>query len=327
MPFRFIFYSDTHLGFDFPLTNRSKRTRRGIDFFNNFHRIYQYALENGISTLVHGGDLFYRSKIPNKLVNHVYLILHKYAAMGLKTLIVPGNHERAKLPESLLIQDKNIYIFKKPDSYTVNSFNKLICFCGFPFESGNVRSAFLRLVDKTGWWKKKADINILCLHQAVDGATVGPSNYTFRNREDVIDIDDIPDGFNMVLAGHIHRRQILTTSTGVPVIYSGSIERTSFAEKDEPKGFYDITFNSESARPCIRFIELPSRPMIIFNNNNSPIISEILEHLKKIPQNAIVRLQADNDLMFDEIRAQCSESIIFSVRNDSCVITRSVTTK
>jgi len=314
MPLRFIFYSDTHLGFDFPLTKRSRRIRRGIDFFNNFHKIYQYARENGITTLIHGGDLFYRSRIPNKLVNHVYLILHEYAAEGFQTIIVPGNHERAKLPESLLVQDKNLFIFKKPDSYTVNISNKLICFCGFPFTSGNVRSEFRQLVEDTNWRKKRADINILCLHQAVDGATVGPSNYTFRNRENVIDINDIPDGFNMVLSGHIHRRQILRTRIGVPVIYSGSIERTSFAERNEPKGFYDITISSDSIQPRIKFIELPTRPMIILNQNHSMKKSEILKHLQAIPQNAIVRLKMGNDFTLNEIRAECPDSMIFSVR-------------
>jgi DNA repair exonuclease SbcCD nuclease subunit len=169
-------------------------------------------------------------------------------------------------------------------------------------------------VEETNWRKKRANINILCLHQAIDGATVGPSNYTFRNREEVIDIDDIPDGINLVLSGHIHRRQILRTRTGIPVIYSGSIERTSFAERDEPKGFYDITVASDSAQPRIKFIELPTRPMIILNQNNSMKKSEILKHLQTIPQNAIVRLQMGNNLTLNEIRAECPESMIFSVR-------------
>ena len=48
------------------------------------------------------------------------------------------------------------------------------------------------------------------IHQSVDGATVGPSGYTFRYAHDVTRIGDIPHRFSAVLAGHIHRFQVLT---------------------------------------------------------------------------------------------------------------------
>jgi len=49
------------------------------------------------------------------------------------------------------------------------------------------------------------------------------------------------------------------------VIYSGSTERTSFAEKDEDKGFYHLSFTQNEEQNWrlneARFIKLPSRPM------------------------------------------------------------------
>ena len=314
MPFHFIFYSDTHLGFDFPVTQKSKYIRRGIDFFNNFHKIYDYALKNNIDTLVHGGDLFYRSKVPKKLVNHVYMILHEYAAKGLKTYIVPGNHERARLPGSLLIQDKNLFIFKHPESYIIDTSVGSVCLAGFPFERGDIRSNFKALVKSTQWQKHKADYNFLCLHQAIDGATVGPSNYMFRNRDDVVDINDIPAEFDLVLCGHIHRRQILLSEKGTPVIFAGSIERTSFAERGEPKGFYDITLHPEINRPKIKFIKLPARPMFILNQADKSDTSMLISQMKKIPANAIVRIKLEGNINLEKIRNSCPESMIISVR-------------
>ncbi|NOZ09292.1 MAG: hypothetical protein GXO91_10540, partial [FCB group bacterium] len=113
-----------------------------------------------------------------------------------------------------------------------------------------------------------ADIRLLCLHQAIEGCRV--RHYTFRNGPDVIRGGDIPDGFQAILSGHIHRAQILYFSPPggeqVPVIYCGSVERTSFAEKDEIKGFYFLDFRLSQNRQWEltepRFNPLPTRPML-----------------------------------------------------------------
>ena len=93
--------------------------------------------------------------------------------------------------------------------------------------------------------QRPADVRLLCLHQTVEGARVGPVGYTFRRGADVIRGRDLPAGFAAVLAGHIHRRQVLTADLAgrplaAPVLYPGSIERTSVAERDEPKGYMTL---------------------------------------------------------------------------------------
>ena len=87
-----------------------------------------------------------------------------------------------------------------------------------------------------------ADLRLLCLHQTVEGAQVGPADFTFRRGPDVIAGRSIPPGFAAVLAGHIHRHQVLDHDLdgvpfAAPVFYPGALERTSFAERAEPKGY------------------------------------------------------------------------------------------
>ena len=65
---RILFLSDTHLGFDLPFNPRVKRARRGADFFKNIDLALSPALNRKVDCVVHGGDLFYRSKIPQQLV-------------------------------------------------------------------------------------------------------------------------------------------------------------------------------------------------------------------------------------------------------------------
>jgi len=81
---------------------------------------------------------------------------------------------------------------------------------------------------------------------------------------------DIPEKFTAAINGHIHRAQILIRDISgryriPPIIHPGSTERTSFAEKDEPKGYMILELaldGSKSHIYGIHFEELPTRPMV-----------------------------------------------------------------
>lgn len=310
---RILFYSDTHLGFEFPANPRSKHKHRGNDFFENFHRVYQYALDNDIRYVIHGGDLFYRSRIPLRLVNYVYAILLEYAEQGIDTYIVPGNHERSRLPQSLLIHHKRIHVFDAPKTFHIDFEGMSLSLSGFPFIRENIRGQFLGLLDQAGWFKSQADKKVLCVHQAIQGAQVGPHNYTFNHGMDVIPMRLLPADATAVLCGHIHRRQVLYSGTGVPVIHAGSIERTSFAECNEPKGFYDLTFFKDKPVPATQLVKLPARPMyemLVGNHSNHSQILDKIEHLAgNLPENAVVRFRAGINLSLSDIRAVVPETM------------------
>ena len=79
-------------------------------------------------------------------------------------------------------------------------------------------------------------------HQAFDGATVGPVDFTFRpGRSDTVLRRTIPLDFKYIAAGHIHRYQILShpLNPSISFVYPGSTQRMSFAEMYEEKGFVE----------------------------------------------------------------------------------------
>ena len=302
---RIRFFADTHLGFDYPIRPRIERRRRGQDFFNNFQRVLDGAVAAKVDLLVHGGDLFFRSRIPSKIVELTYSALFEFAEKGIPIIIVPGNHERSSLPASLYLAHPNIYVFARAMTYAFEFGGKRVCVSGFPFERKDIKGRFVSVLNETGWVETDADVRILCIHQAVESATVGPSNYTFRSGNDVIRLADIPDSFDAVLAGHIHRRQILhckakANGKSVQVIYPGSIERTSFAEKDEEKGFYDVTFCRQNEKGWqldqSDFKRLPSRPMrdIYLDENITEFTVEsfLAAHIENMDNDAIVRIRS-----------------------------------
>lgn len=323
---KILLFADTHLGFDFPLHPRLKIRRRGTDFFNNFYKILTYAEQNHPDFLVHGGDLFFRSHVAPSIVDMVYKAFFDFVIKtGIPIFIVPGNHERSHLPQSLYLAHPLIHVFNRPRYFCFEKGETTVTLHGFPFYRGPVRDHFKDLLRQSGWYNVKSQLQLLVLHQAIDGAQVGPSDYTFRNQNDVIDISDIPGNAAAVLCGHIHRRQVLD-SEHVPVIYPGSIERTSFAEKDEPKGFYEIEFapNSKNLQQWViekmKFLPLPARPMIDIYLNNQLTKNEIkrciTEQCSVLPPDSIIRLSIQkNQSAYSPISSSFIRSILPSSFN------------
>jgi DNA repair exonuclease SbcCD nuclease subunit len=203
--------------------------------------------------VVHGGDILYRSKVPARLVELAFEPLKRVAEGGVPVYVVPGNHERSIIPHGHLADHPRIHIFDQPRTFVLQTPNLALALTGFPFVRIGIRKKFRGLLEQSAWRRTKADVHLLCIHQSVDGATVGPANFTFRYAHDVIRTTDIPCGFSAILAGHIHRFQVITEDLrsrplAAPVFYPGSIERTSFAEKDEKKGYLLAKFMLNSVK-------------------------------------------------------------------------------
>lgn len=307
--FRVVLFADTHLGFDFPIKPRIERRRRGPDFFDNFHRVLDYTRKTKPDFLLHCGDLFFRAKIPQLIVDMVYQDLFDFAAEGIPLLIVPGNHERSILPTSLFLNHPNLFIFNKPQTYKFTVEGSQISFSGFPCQRKSILGEFEPLLIAAGWGNIKKGCKFLCLHQTIEGAEVGPSGYTFRKGDDVIPKQYLPANAVAILSGHIHRQQIIgekniDPSEHPPVIYPGSIERTSFAEKDERKGFYDIEVEGSDESGWriknLSFVELPARPMEDLILEDWLTIEDLeyfmREKLEKMAQDSIVRLKCKPEI-------------------------------
>ena len=247
------------MGFDLPFRPRITRRRRGPDFFANFRAALTPAMRGEVDFVLHGGDLLYRSKVPAGLVEMAMAPLLEVAGRGVPVYIVPGNHERSRIPLQLWTDHENIHIFDRPRTFQLRQNGTSVALSGFPFVR-RAREGFVKTLEATGFRESTADLRLLCLHQVVEGAQVGAADFTFRGGPDVIRGVDIPGEFAAVLCGHIHRAQILRSglnghALAAPVIYPGSIERTSVAERHEEKGYYLLTFrdnDSEGGSLCDR---------------------------------------------------------------------------
>jgi DNA repair exonuclease SbcCD nuclease subunit len=302
--FKILLLADTHLGFDLPARPRVERRRRGPDFFANTRRALEPALRGEVDVVVHGGDLLYRSKVPPALVAAALEPLLEVADSGVPVLLVPGNHERSALPFPLLASHANLHVFDRPRTVVFELNGVRAAFSGFPCERTGIQTRFRDLVEATGWRQQEADLRLLCVHQTVEGAKV--HNYTFRGGADIIRGRDIPGEFAAVLSGHIHRSQVLEHDLAgrrlaAPVLYPGSVERTSLAERHEAKGFLTISIEPGGKVVDHVFHELPARPMCAVVVDPADLDADALsrrlaDEFSALDPDSVVQVRVDGDL-------------------------------
>jgi len=295
--------ADTHLGFDLTAKPRVDKRRRGPDFFTNTRLALEPALRGKVDLVVHGGDLLYRSKVPAWLVERALEPLLEVADAGVPVALVPGNHERSALPRPLLASHENLHLLDRPRTIELGFDRSRLAIGGFPCQRNDIRDRFKALVSECGVLDVDADVRLLCLHQTIEGARV--KGYTFRSGADVVRGRDLPSRIAAVLCGHIHRSQVLTTDLSgrklaAPALYPGSVERTSFVEREEAKGYLILEFEAdgESGGKLARWVfhELPARPMFAVEIDASGVGSAELElkirhQFASLVDDAVVRLR------------------------------------
>jgi DNA repair exonuclease SbcCD nuclease subunit len=301
---RLLLVADTHLGLDYPLRPRIERRRRGDDFFANLEASLAPALAGEVDIVVHGGDLLDRPRVPADLAYLALAPLLRVASAGVPVYLVPGNHERSRIPYPLLSRHENLHIFDRPRTFVREFAGVSVALAGFPFRR-QVRDQFVDLVAETGHRRQHADVRLLCLHQTVEGARVGPADYTFRGGPEVVRGRDLPAGFAAILSGHIHRAQKLTHDLRgrpfpAPVLYPGSVERTAFAERAEDKGFLRLELVSAPVTggrlAAATFVRLPARPMVslelaVGSLDPAGLRQRLTDELAGLDPDAVVRIR------------------------------------
>ncbi|MEN8150467.1 MAG: DNA repair exonuclease [Planctomycetota bacterium] len=240
MAIRFLHLADTHLGARHPAIGRGGGGRAGgaDPYLRNMRRALAPARAGRADLVLHGGDLFHRSRPPPRILHAAATMLTEAAEGGAHVVLVPGNHERSLVPCRLLMSHPRIHLVDRPRRVRLAIDGAEVAIFGFPFLRRDARSRFEAALRETGWPEGRGDVDVLLCHQAFDGATVGPANYTFRRGPDVIPRTFVPVGFDYLALGHIHRHQLLAHPRRPDLAFAwpGSTERTARAERFEEKG-------------------------------------------------------------------------------------------
>lgn len=245
--------------------------------FDVYQEVMKQAKSERVDLVLHGGDMFNRSQPKEKIISEAYNIIRNLAEDGIPFIGIPGNHDRSKLPESLLnFISKDIYLLSKFSAIEIED----LVILGFPFIGKDPRVILSKTYNLAKSSPQKSFL-ILC-HQLFDGAMFGPHQHVFKNKSDTLVTTDLPENVRLILSGHIHRAQSLQNRR---VFYTGSLERTSFMEIVEPKGY--LLINLEDDYLDVKFQKIETSPMEVkeLDITNVNQISKLIE--QHYPDNSI----------------------------------------
>ncbi len=243
---RILVFGDTHFGLKLGKTGYSK-AQSIKEAFKAFEQIINLTETEKIDVVIHVGDVFDRSKPDKKIVHKAYSLFERLLNTGVKFIIIPGNHDRSTLDNTLLEQIyPNFHILNSLGSVNYEDWN----FVGFPFTKSPQQT--LELAFQIAEEKKQFKTIVFC-HQTFIGAEVGPQNFKFNLKHNAVVVNKLPVNVPFIVSGHIHRAQILQDGK---VIYPGSVIRTSFQEYIEPKGV--LIIDEEGGTLTVNFKEIES---------------------------------------------------------------------
>ncbi|MHA1212871.1 MAG: metallophosphoesterase family protein, partial [Candidatus Heimdallarchaeota archaeon] len=129
MIMRFLAIADTHLGYE---AGKTTKARKFIyeHMFSAFEEVLEIARKEKVDFVLHGGDIFNRSNPRTKVIKRAYQLIENLLKDDIGFLIAPGNHERSKLPNTLLQYHPKSHFFHKMELLELTDCNIL----GFPFQ-------------------------------------------------------------------------------------------------------------------------------------------------------------------------------------------------
>ncbi len=279
MAFKFIHFSDTHLGFsDLDLLDENEKLNiREEDVYNSFKQVIDYAIDCKIDFLIHSGDIFHRSSPTNRAVVFLAEQLKRLEDNNIPIYIIAGNHDFPKTIYSIPIHNiftilTNCRIFFD-EKYSV-------------YETDLVNLHLLPHINSEEKYKEEVSKiealnngkpNIFVTHVSM------PNYLMDEYGERTFPIEQIEklEVFDYVALGHWHKYKHLKSFGNV--YYSGSTERMSDKENDYDKLFLECTWDNkisvQAHKLNIRLIK-NIKVKECYKKTKNEIIEEIKESLK-----------------------------------------------
>jgi len=222
--------------------------------------------QDKVDLLLVAGDIYDTYHPPTRAMeglNEFFLALHK---QNIPAIVISGNHDSTHLWSSMkeLLSLASIHVFDrvklKNASWTSIIKGEPICVTPLPYpserqlvrlmgESESVADQRRRYAEKVAGVMKLLSqslnpdsVQILCAHLMLNGAEPTHSERSLSISDTfAVQPQQIPDVFDYVALGHIHKRQQVKGSP-VPAWYCGTPYQIDFGEHDMEKGVHLVDF-------------------------------------------------------------------------------------
>lgn len=227
-----------------------------------FDHLVYYCIKNKVMLVTINGDLSKGKTLSEEERAEFYRRVKKLNDNGITVIILKGNHDGSLAKHnsfnirSLKVLDlKNTHVIDEPTLITKDAYYVI----AMPYiEDIETWVTEYKNIRKKVWGTKKKII--VCLHGNVEGV-----KHHFSELLESDEPLDIPmslfkndDAIIAVCCAHQHLHQVLNEKPYV--FYSGSLDRVTFAERDQPKGFVHFRYADSKLRK--NFVEVEAKKFI-----------------------------------------------------------------
>ncbi len=298
---------------------------RLLDFKRCFEFMVRRGLDEDIDLFLFCGDA-YRTADPTPTQQKAFAeCLKPVSDAGIPIVMITGNHDhpvsfgKASAIDIFGFVSGNVRLFRKPEKALVETRSGPLQLLAMPWP---IRSTLLSKDDH----RKKSPLEIrdlieqlyvdfietavqeldpalptvLAGHFSVQGSEIAGSERTslIAHEPRFTPGQLSPPPIDYVALGHIHRFQDRRTDPEAPpVVYCSSIERISFKEAGDPKGFVLVTIEAEDGRKqtSYEFVETPARRFLALGVDARAAVDPTERILQEIArhdvEDAIVRVR------------------------------------
>lgn len=253
---KIIHFSDTHLGYaEGNKTDEFGVNLRESDLYQAFTKVVNEIIELKPDLVIHAGDLFDNPRPTNKAINFVLKEVKKISKLGIPFILISGNHSTPRVrTASSIFEAFGLFDYVYPvhslEYRKINIGDCAVHCLPHMITEKEMQDVFGALKPDP-----KADVNIAVAHVGVSAK----SNYKMGEfNEQIIPYKSVVDksGFDYIALGHYHKFIKVDDNA----YYSGSIERLSFDDAGQEKGF--VVIDIEKGKRSVKFHPIAIREMV-----------------------------------------------------------------
>ena len=245
--------ADTHLGH----RRFSHRNDDGIntceaDGYRVFGEAIDKSIAAGVDAIVHSGDLFDVYHPSTRALGAALDGFAKLRDAHIPTVVIAGNHSTPRQRDdahvfAVLERFGAEAIWKEPRTVRFDG----LAVHGIPHhnDAQTVAAQIAEAAPDPG-----ADFNVLALHVGLENVPDG------AHEASSVELDPEILGetatFDYVALGHLHRRLAISANA----CWAGSLERMSFGDRADRKGFVIVDFDHRGRADFLQFVDVDTRP-------------------------------------------------------------------
>lgn len=325
---RAIICGDAHIGAIFGLgkSNGKGSNTRIEDYEKSLNHIVDYTIQTGADIFIQTGDIFEHREPSLENMAIVDAALKKLSRAGISTFVIMGNHDYKKNGETFTssitslsaAEYSNVRMVLEPENINVSNGQESVNLLLVPYRDRRMYPG--KTIDKQSEGYSAHIQDLISKINNPDPIIAVGHNFFFEGSYNDFGGTEIlvnPDSFekcDIVLMGHLHQFKIVRKRAPA-CVYTGSMEKTNFGDKNIDKFFIDYDIGNKKAKFC----KVPSRELIdeFFNFTDcdfSNIQDRVKQEISKLDlSEKIVRIKISVDeKLLPAVEKEFIESVLYS---------------